>query len=604
MSRKFLIFLIAAILFLTVNLLFATEETDDPNTRAPEGEINSDYEDVEDADSWITVQYRGKAPGMDQYRFGNQDFGWFHTFDPTCKDIYDVRLTIRAWDVDFGAGERDGVYADGVFLGFLRGGNNRWSNTNFNIPVILLNDGKVRIRVDIDQNNGGWAVTVDWSRMRTHWDWVPPVADFMADQTVGVDHLCVKFKNLSRCADRFMWDFGDGTTSTKRHPEHCFHNPPHKHYDITLYAWGPGGKDMMVKKSYITVRRSTAVAFNAETMVGIPGMEVQFENNCGGTANHFLWDFGDGTEAYLQHSMVDKTHPTHVYEEPGAYNVSLKAWGAGGEDEMIVEGLIYIDQNYAPLDFVDGTPTDDKYPWENAIDQDIISTNAQVAAIAQSPASAVFRIDDQSPRAISKVRIALNKACGQCCRNTLAKDFELYTSLDGIDFELALTGCLGCTKGGWQIFEFEPRVAHYVRLVLLNAYGECSKVMVISEFQAFGEPVPDMGLAVAAEKTGGIETLPEAFGLAQNYPNPFNPTTTISYELPEAADVLVNVYNIQGQHVSTLLDAKMDAGYYEMSWNGTDLYGKEIAGGLYFYKITARTDAETFTATRKMTFMK
>lgn len=102
---------------------------------------------------------------------------------------------------------------------------------------------------------------------------------------------------------------------------------------------------------------------------------------------------------------------------------------------------------------------------------------------------------------------------------------------------------------------------------------------------------------VAAEES----KLPATFELSQNYPNPFNPSTRIKYALPKNADVKIVVYNAYGQHVRTLVDqAKQNAGYHEIVWNGTNDAGQAVATGAYFYKLTT---AE-FVRTLKMTFVK
>ncbi len=96
-----------------------------------------------ETNSWITIQLIGSAPGMDEERGYNGDFGWNHTFsDPTLKIIYDVNLTIMAWDVDYILGEYDRVYADGVYVGELMGENGTWTETSFLIdPSLLYDDG-------------------------------------------------------------------------------------------------------------------------------------------------------------------------------------------------------------------------------------------------------------------------------------------------------------------------------------------------------------------------------------------------------------------------------------------------------------------------------
>jgi hypothetical protein len=94
--------------------------------------------------------------------------------------------------------------------------------------------------------------------------------------------------------------------------------------------------------------------------------------------------------------------------------------------------------------------------------------------------------------------------------------------------------------------------------------------------------------------------VPDGFRLYDNYPNPFNPTTTIAYELPVAAEVTLEVYNLLGQVVTTLVDQRQDAGHHEVIWDGTNNAGKPVSSGVYLYRIS--TDG--FTQTRKMTLVK
>jgi len=98
------------------------------------------------------------------------------------------------------------------------------------------------------------------------------------------------------------------------------------------------------------------------------------------------------------------------------------------------------------------------------------------------------------------------------------------------------------------------------------------------------------------------ETLatPEAFELMQNYPNPFNPSTTISYAVPDEALVKVQIYDVTGKLVSTLVNGKQQAGIHQIEWTGKDAYGSRVATGVYFYKMTAGSYVET----KKMLFTK
>ncbi len=72
-----------------------------------------------------------------------------------------------------------------------------------------------------------------------------------------------------------------------------------------------------------------------------------------------------------------------------------------------------------------------------------------------------------------------------------------------------------------------------------------------------------------------------------NYPNPFNPTTIISFNLPSDSDVSVEVYNVKGQKVKTLLNEKMTAGQHKVIWNGLNEKNKPVSSGVYLYKVRA-----------------
>lgn len=88
---------------------------------------------------------------------------------------------------------------------------------------------------------------------------------------------------------------------------------------------------------------------------------------------------------------------------------------------------------------------------------------------------------------------------------------------------------------------------------------------------------------------------PKEFSLSQNYPNPFNPTSTIEFTLPAAIDVRLEVYNINGQLVSTLVDSRLNAGQHSVVFDASNL-----ASGVYLYRIIAGN----FMETRRMTLIK
>ena len=77
-----------------------------------------------------------------------------------------------------------------------------------------------------------------------------------------------------------------------------------------------------------------------------------------------------------------------------------------------------------------------------------------------------------------------------------------------------------------------------------------------------------------------VTEIPQSFSLAQNYPNPFNPSTVITYTLPKSGNVKLEIYNIMGQRISTLVDEFEHSGIHKLQFDA-----QNIASGVYFYRI-------------------
>lgn len=92
----------------------------------------------------------------------------------------------------------------------------------------------------------------------------------------------------------------------------------------------------------------------------------------------------------------------------------------------------------------------------------------------------------------------------------------------------------------------------------------------------------------------------EVYSSLSNYPNPFNPSTTISYNLKDNAQVTLDIYNIRGQLVKSLVHEKQSSGKHSIVWNGRDESNTSCASGVYLYRLKA---GEAL-ITRKMILMK
>ena len=95
--------------------------------------------------------------------------------------------------------------------------------------------------------------------------------------------------------------------------------------------------------------------------------------------------------------------------------------------------------------------------------------------------------------------------------------------------------------------------------------------------------------------TNGNGSIPTEYAMTQNYPNPFNPATRISYQLPEAGNVKITVFDISGKQIATLVNGQQNAGFYDINFDGS-----RFASGVYFYKL----EAGNFVETKKMLLIK
>ena len=106
-------------------------------------------------------------------------------------------------------------------------------------------------------------------------------------------------------------------------------------------------------------------------------------------------------------------------------------------------------------------------------------------------------------------------------------------------------------------------------------------------------PVSDTVLCYGWENGSKVEEeidgpiLPKELQLDQNYPNPFNPTTTIEFSLQHGAAVSLDIVNLLGRRVTTLMDQSLPAGRYSIIWDGTEADGSPVATGVYFYVLKA-----------------
>ena len=164
-----------------------------------------------------------------------------------------------------------------------------------------------------------------------------PVAAFDLDPDSGTYDLTVNFTDLSSGPiDSWLWDFGDGNTSTDQNPTHLY--TEEGLYSITLQVEGPGGSDTLICDSCVTVTAPPPVAgFDADPTTGIRDLAVQFTDSSSGPITGWAWDFGDGNSS-------DQQNPQHIYTLAGTYTVTLTVTGPGGSDSLSCTDCITVSE--------------------------------------------------------------------------------------------------------------------------------------------------------------------------------------------------------------------------------------------------------------------
>ena len=151
-------------------------------------------------------------------------------------------------------------------------------------------------------------------------------------------------------------------------------------------------------------------------------------------------------------------------------------------------------------------------------------------------------------------------------------DGEFLTTLSGTTTEYTFS----------DLIEEEPYIAGVSALYDIEETAIINLEFIYDPVGIHDDPIPTTGYQL------------------YNYPNPFNPETKIALELPEPGQVKLEIYNIKGQKVITLLDCYMDSGRSETLWNGRDNNKKSVSSGIYFYKLSTKDD----TIMKKMLMLK
>ena len=206
------------------------------------------------------------------------------------EDISSSNMQINSWLWDFGDG-----------------GSSMLQNPTYQ----YLNDGIFSVSLSVTDVNGCENIIIKTDIVKVS---QTPIADFIADTTFSCyNSQVVEFNNSSIGSIDFIWDFGDGTTSSDINPIHTYNSGYHT---VTLYAKRGICVDTLILNDYIQVGFSLYPEFDTDISSGCENLLVNFTDITTNNPNTWYWDFGDGNTSTLQ-------NPTNNYLDPGVYNVTL-----------------------------------------------------------------------------------------------------------------------------------------------------------------------------------------------------------------------------------------------------------------------------------------
>lgn len=398
-----------------------------------------------------------------------------------------------------------------------------------------------------------------------------PVAQFSASPLSGNAPLTVNFINQSAGASSYLWDFGDGNTSTAASPSHAYQ--AEGTYTVSLTATNTCGSNVEIKANYIAVSPclAPAAAFSASPLNGNVPLTVNFMNQST-NASSYSWDFGDGGTSTV-------ANPQHTYQAPGSYSVSLLVSNACGSDSEAKANYIIVNEPPPPpscsyTNFSLSATASASASHGGTSPANARDGNTSTVWGAYLSASQWLEMNLGSPKNV-------DSAVVKWANPYFAKAYclQYWSGSAWVNIQ-----CLSSqTTGGVKTFKFPAINAQRFRLSMtqLNSTG-----YAVQEFEVWGCVPAKVGILNEGlqKKESGL----------QIYPNPANPDFALEYNLAAAQLVEISILNLAGQIV------RQESGLRNGGRNREhfDLAGEP--SGIYF--ATVRTPAKSFKS--KFTLLK
>ncbi len=301
--------------------------------------------------------------------------------------------------------------------------------------------------------------------------------------------------------------------------------------------------DYMVIETAGTQPLPPVAAFSGSPTSGFAPLNVSFSDQSNNAPTSWDWDFGDGGSSTLQ-------NPSHSYAAVGSYTVTLTVTNAYGSDSDVKTNYITVNENTGGTMHV----------------FDIVVTR-KVAGPNNSGVG-VITIHDSSDQPLANATVFATAT------GPVGGTFSGLTLADGtVRFET------GKTKSAASEWCFEVTDVSHASLTYDSGANLVTQSCESGDVQNAGEAYQ----------------LPSMVVLEPNFPDPFNPVTKISFSLPEAANVRIQVFDVQGRRIAVLVDEFLGEGRHSVDWNA-----EKASSGVYFYNL----EVPGFSETRKMILLK
>jgi PKD repeat protein len=349
--------------------------------------------------------------------------------------------------------------------------------------------------------------------------------------------------------------------------------------------------------SVISLEAPPVADFVGDPTSGVAPLTVNFTDLSSGNPTSWSWSFGDGGTSTAQ-------NPSYEYTDAGTYTVSLTATNAYGSDTETKTGYITVNP---PGAWTVITYDDFESGWGSYTDGGNDCARYTGGTYAHQ-GNCAADIQDNSGTASSFYHTAGYNVSG-------------YTELE-VEFWYIAISMDNSNEDFWvQYYDGSSwqTVATFARSIDFNNGVFYNEVVAISSSQynfptnaklrfmcdasgnwddVYIDEIEFRGMSGtsgAARLADDNPIVPDRFSLHQNYPNPFNPATDISFSLPTASNISLEIYNVLGQRVAVLAEGVYSAGRHTVTWDAS-----RQSSGVYFYRL----QADGFVATKKMMLLR